>query len=488
MASTTVAHPSSSSSLGLSFPKLGKLSTVIEQASEEMTEQQLPEHLKNFRQILESIGFLNNDASIFAQLRSMFPVAEESSLTKFDHALANLFKCDDYHHECFFSGGEAAFRHHLEDKHSAQDLYCFYCTKSGHHEDCSEHASYSQSDQLINHIKEQHGNALYQCNLCFYRGFSADHVFIHQAFEHLGNWEQTLKRAILGKKENSSLTPIEEQFLLQTSDGDEEDAEEGDDDGKAASEDDTEVENSDDESDKVSSNVKISKNSAKELCKIIRCGGGGPAQSDDLDSVVREYFTKHAVVLDARNLEKYNNLSQAVLCAYCQPLSVISNENFLSHAVSVHSAFPILAYDLSGQQFQQSPIKYHITDFGDESDNAEAIVSDFRLQLAENALPRSFDEILMQSAFAYYSTLDGKEAKGTKRKLAADEEEEEVEGGAGEHGAEGGSPSKRRRFVTRYLTKSNLKQIGRFVGTAIVAVGFYQLSHYLPESFQPYLN
>lgn len=212
----------------------------------------------------------------------------------------------------------------------------------------------------IKHIKEQHGKALYQCNLCFYRGFSADHVFIHQAFEHLSNWEATLKRAILDKKENNSLTPIEEQFLLQTSDHESE------------SEDDTEVENSDDESDKVSSNVKISKNSANELCKIISCSA---AQSDDLDSVVREYFTKHAVVLDSRNLEKYRNLSK-VLCAYCQPESqTISNENFLAHAVSAHSTFPILAYDLSAQP------ECSILDFDFLDNNAEAIVSDFRQQL-----------------------------------------------------------------------------------------------------------
>src|SRR5699024_11890559 len=55
--------------------------------------------------------------------------------------------------------------------------------------------------------------------------------------------------------------------------------------------DETEVENSDDESDTVSSNVKIPKHSVSDLCKIIRCG---PAQSPELDAVIREYFTKRS--------------------------------------------------------------------------------------------------------------------------------------------------------------------------------------------------
>lgn len=165
-----------------------------------------------------------------------------------------------------------------------------------------------------------------------------------------------MKRALLKKKENNPLTPIEEQFLLQTCDS------------ESDSEDETEVENSDDESEKVSSNVKI-KISASELCKIISCGS---AQVDDLDSVVREYFNKHAVVLDSRNLE-YSNLPNVVICAYCPP-QTISYEDFLAHTVSAHRSFPILAYDLSEQP------EFRISEH-DLDNKAEAIVSDFRQQL-----------------------------------------------------------------------------------------------------------
>src|SRR5699024_10941489 len=113
-------------------------------------------------------------------------------------------------------------------------------------------------------IKEQHASLNYQCNLCFYRAFSAEHVFIHQAVEHLSKFEETLKQVILEKKETTELSPIEEHFLEQTIDSNE-----------TRSDDETEVENSDDddgESSAVSSNVKISKYSANELCKIICCG------------------------------------------------------------------------------------------------------------------------------------------------------------------------------------------------------------------------
>lgn len=112
----------------------------------------MPEHLKTFTQIIDSIGFLNNDANVFNQLRAMFPTVEVSSLTKLEHSLANLFKCDDYHHSCFFSGSEAEFHHHLSHAHSAQSLYCFYCTKTGHRENCQDevdHIVYSQPEQLV---------------------------------------------------------------------------------------------------------------------------------------------------------------------------------------------------------------------------------------------------------------------------------------------------------------------------------------------------
>lgn len=112
------------------------------------------------------------------------------------------------------------------------------------------------------------------------------------------------------------------------------------------------------------------------------------------------------------------------------------------------------------------------------------LYSSFLFFIAENALPRSYDDILMQSAFDSYASLDNNESKGTKRKLDSETIDEHI----GAEQTDDGSPSKRRRFVNRYMTKSNFKQIGRFVGTAIVAVGFYQLTHYLPESFQLYLN
>lgn len=152
MASTTVAS-STSPSIGLSFSKLVKLSPVLEKSMEEISEQLLPEHLKTFTQIIETIGFLNNDANVFNQLRAMFPTVEVGSLTKLEQCLANLFKCDDYHHNCFFSAGtEAAFQHHLSQAHSSQSLYCFYCTKSGHQENCSyevDHTVYNQPEQLV---------------------------------------------------------------------------------------------------------------------------------------------------------------------------------------------------------------------------------------------------------------------------------------------------------------------------------------------------
>lgn len=90
----------------------------------------------------------------------------------------------------------------------------------------------------------------------------------------------------------------------------------------------------------------------------------------------------------------------------------------------------------------------------------------------------------MQSAFDFYA-LENKESKGTKRKLDSASVDEEVDG---VDNSDDGSPSKRRRFVNRYITRSNFKRIGRVVGTALIAVGFYQLTHYLPASIQTYLN
>lgn len=180
-----------------------------------------------------------------------------------------------------------------------------------------------------------------------------EHVFIHQAIEHLSNFEATLKQVILDKKQNSDLTPIEEQFLLQTNDTTEK------------SDDETEVEDSDDESDTVSSNVNIPKKSVKELCKIIDCG---QAQLEDLK--VRQNL---AVVL---GLEKYSN-SSALICAYCE-YEPKHGEDFLSHVASQHNSLPIIAYN-------PQPINYSKFDISDlnnlDEEEAEAIVSNFRQQL-----------------------------------------------------------------------------------------------------------
>lgn len=162
---------------------------------------------------------------------------------------------------------------------------------------------------------------------------------------------------ILDKKQNSELTPIEEQFLLQTNDTTEK------------SDDETEVEDSDDESDTVSSNVNIPKKSVKELCKIIDCG---QAQSGDLKE--RQNL---AVVL---GLEKHSN-SSALICAYCE-YEPKHGEDFLSHVAALNSL---------------------------DEEEAEAIVSNFRQQLGNFLIYKNctlnFSDFPQQPTMLYLEVL-----------------------------------------------------------------------------------
>lgn len=126
----------------------------------ELSEKALHNELINFDAVLSEVGFMNSiDQIIFQQLLSMYPTgalnSQVASLGQIESQLANLFKCDVYHHGCHFTAeSESSFRSHLESQHlMLTSLYCCYCTKAGHVENCNEasaeHASFIQVDQLV---------------------------------------------------------------------------------------------------------------------------------------------------------------------------------------------------------------------------------------------------------------------------------------------------------------------------------------------------
>ena len=134
--------------------KLANLEPLVEPSTVEEPPKQLPEQLNDFSAVLSSIGFMNIDEKVFKQLLSMYPSGSFDSLRNTESQLANLFKCDVYHHGCYFTAdNEAAFLDHVANQHPDQSLYCFYCTKAGHAENCNEqssdHGTFNQANQLV---------------------------------------------------------------------------------------------------------------------------------------------------------------------------------------------------------------------------------------------------------------------------------------------------------------------------------------------------
>ena len=104
-------------------------------------------------------------------------------------------------------------------------------------------------------------------------------------------------------------------------------------------------------------------------------------------------------------------------------------------------------------------------------------------------MPRSYDDSLMQAAFAFYATLDSQASKGVKRKLNADAAESESAAAEGPN--EAGTQPKRRRLLERVFSEpvwQRTRRVVSVIGTAVMAVGFYHLTHLLPDSVQNYLN
>lgn len=119
----------------------------------------LPDYVKSCSQLLSSIGFMSINDNVYNQLRSLYPLVSINETTQSkcnlrERKLANLYKCDVYHHDCYFTtDSENEFRKHLDEGHAKQSLYCFYCTKSNHHENCSstgvKHCLFGQSADLV---------------------------------------------------------------------------------------------------------------------------------------------------------------------------------------------------------------------------------------------------------------------------------------------------------------------------------------------------
>lgn len=97
-----------------------------------------------FDQLIQLTGFMNLDKNFYEQLCSIYPlVANEVNdgghLTMEEKNLANVFKCDALHKECYFStNDESTFRDHLKNEHSDWQIFsCFYCiSKSENHDYC----------------------------------------------------------------------------------------------------------------------------------------------------------------------------------------------------------------------------------------------------------------------------------------------------------------------------------------------------------------
>ena len=159
-----------------------------------------------------------------------------------------------------------------------------------------------------------------------------------------------MKRAIIDI--DDELSPIEQEFVQQTTDSDDDDNTEVED--NYNNNNGAEDENS---CGTVSSNQSNQKLTTNELCKIIVCDGHHHNGNTDADlaSLATDYYYKQALNFEdlkslLSGLEKYNSISFSIQCAYCTIESQsgsIQSDDFWVHFVKFHPEFPILAYDLS---------------------------------------------------------------------------------------------------------------------------------------------
>ncbi|KAJ6225876.1 hypothetical protein RDWZM_004421 [Blomia tropicalis] len=443
---------------------------------------ELPNNVNSFNTIVQSIGFMGIGGIVFDQLRQCYPIGPiDESCSNNEVQLSNLYKCDVFHLGCYYTtSDQSLFADHLAEKHFNQSLFCFYCTYATDHKDDDdghdECKQFVQFGQLIEHIQTIHGNQRYQCNLCFYRSVTPEQTMIHQSVEHIDNYEQTLKRTILDKKSNGeSLNPIERQ-LSQIDD-----------------EVDTEVEDEDeDDEGVVSSALKGSKQSGKQLdqCKIIVCNEN--LEPIDIDMLNVDSFQKHGIKLKSN----WNTTPNQLHCVYCSYEKSSNHseqfDEFWVHCMADHPSYPILAY----HSFKLDDLPLELNESTNlsleklyqlDNEAADTIVSDFRYRLATCIHRRGYNNTIMERAMNFYSSNESDHSNKRKYSdLDDDDNDNENDSQTVETG------SKRRRLLFgRSIPESIIKkskQIGTVLVTGMMAFGFYHFTHLLPESVQNYLN
>nr|XP_027197606.1 uncharacterized protein LOC113791953 [Dermatophagoides pteronyssinus]XP_027197607.1 uncharacterized protein LOC113791953 [Dermatophagoides pteronyssinus] len=420
-------------------------------------------YIKSFQQLLKSIGFMNLDEDVYKQLRSLFPLLNHNndSLTIAERNLANIYKCDVFHEECFFTSNDSiTFCKHIDEKHSNRSLFCFYCNKSDddRHKHCSSGSNcFENSNELTDHITEKHSCLAYQCNLCFYRAYSFDHVLFHQALEHSKNFFETIKRLVLEKKDepDHQLNVFEKTFLNQVIQD------------VKTSDDETEIEESfDDQIDHL------------DICKIISCSADNNDDTDYQDYIDRfEYKPEYQDLWDFENYPLH--------CAYCNESRGHFNydDNLWIHFITCHPEHPILSYDLQSEQNKISA----------ETKEKDVIqmIDELQKLVYKNSLPRMYGEKMMLDAFAFYGDGLNPIPKGMKRKQNELQENMVTPGEQNSNDQTGFLQNKRRRIFERFIPESVRNRAKTAVGvatTAVVALGFYHFAQYLPIGVQRLLE
>lgn len=149
----------------------------------------------------------------------------------------------------------------------------------------------------------------YQCNLCFYRAFSFNHVLIHQALEHSKQFFETIKRLVLDKNDEYSNT-LEHSFRMYFNEN-----------------------NSDDETEITENEFDESSN----RCKIIECWS---VKDDHFDMM--NYLKRNACntrCKDSTEFEQY-----PLHCVYCNDANFQSNCSFWAHLISFHPEHALIGY------------------------------------------------------------------------------------------------------------------------------------------------
>ena len=134
--------------------------------------------------------------------------SEPQTLSPFEVIYSFFYRCPKFPVDCpFATDREDKFLEHLkyargsQECHAGQETFkCSYCSEF----------STEKAEEVANHYAEDHGDLVYQCNLCLFRGSRIEHLISH----HVACHPENLSLATMDEEVDVINDLVESRFIL----------------------------------------------------------------------------------------------------------------------------------------------------------------------------------------------------------------------------------------------------------------------------------